>query len=170
MQEIERHEMFTNQMPPPSRGSDAPEPASFSSNSTTGSRKSGANQVSMWRLPPKQVTVLFKAQVGDPDEELGAALAAVLGALDLDQTALVIGDVNLDNVECSLGPHPGGLPPPSASAVPGGPVPGVRNSLRSAADAGGQPQRESIKMPPPPGNRAPRPPAPPPSSRAQTLV
>ena len=68
--------MFTDQMPPPTRGSDAPEPSSFASNSTGGSRKSGANQVSMWRLPPKQVQVLFKMQVGDPDEELGAALAA----------------------------------------------------------------------------------------------
>lgn len=167
MQETERHEMFTSQMPPPSRGSDGPEPTSIGAGSTGNNRKTGANQVSMWRLPPKQVQVLFKMQVGDPDEEFGSALASVLGALDLDQTALVIGDVNLNTVQCSLGPPPGGVPSPAASAVPGGPAIGVLNSIRTAASA--DLLSQSANMPPPPG-RASRPPAPPPSSRGQTLV
>ena len=169
-QEIERHEMFTAQVPPPTRGSDAPEPSSFAAGATGGSRKSGTNQVSMWRLPPKQVQVLFKMQVGDPDEELSAALGAVLGAVELDPTALVIGDVNLNNVECSLGPPPGALPPPSASAVPGGPAADVRQSLRASRPSADL--QQPVSMPPPPGGRAPRPPAPPPpSSRGgQTFV
>ena len=89
------------------RGAATPRPPSFAATSTAyGDRlKSvGANQVSLLTLPQKQVQVLLKLQVGDPDEELDSALVGSLAALELDQSAFLFADVSC--VQCSLGPPP----------------------------------------------------------------
>ena len=111
-QEVERQEYQISEYKW-ARGASTPRPPSFLAISTAygGRPKSaGAIQVSMLTLPPKQVQVLLRVQVGDPDEELNSAIAACVGALELDQSAFVFAE---SGVQSSLGPPPSTYAPAS---------------------------------------------------------